>query len=93
MTQPYTDYKYTKKVGAEANETFVFRFGTLPTRVSSRNSFQKLQRLPRSAHPDFASRQDFIFSTYTKTGRRKRDKKAQKNGIVLKTIPSAKLYY
>lgn len=70
MTQPYTDYKYTKKVGAEANETSVFRFGTLPTRVSSRNSLQKLQRLPGSAHPDLAPPK-VSNDQYTGTGRRK----------------------
>lgn len=64
MTQPYTGYKYTKKVGAEANETFVFRFGTLPTRVSSRISLQKLQRLPGSVRPDHAPPKVFKWPIY-----------------------------
>lgn len=77
MTQPYTDYKYTKKVGAEANETFVFRFGTHPP-VYQAASLCKNYKGCRALHARIMLHPKFSNGRYTGTGRFYQDKKAQK---------------
>lgn len=77
MTQPYTGYKYSEKVGAEVNETFVFRFGSIPS-VHQTASLFKNYKDCRDLHIRILPLAKISYSRHTKTGRRKRDKKAQK---------------
>lgn len=77
MTQPYTDYKYTKKVGAEANETSVFRFGTHPPVYQAATLFKNYKGC-RDLLIRILPLAKISYSRHTETDQRKRDKRVIK---------------